>query len=608
MRVLEVAPLLDDLLAAIRGFSAAPSPGTEAQLRHLRADLARLCLTATGEQLRAIASDSGRGKFAEILGWGTQSLPLDAHEQELITRATEAFAAPADTDGQLRSILALSPILFPHQLPGPCDLALIDPVFHAVLMTALFAEPRFFTAPGDAERHLDWSQSIVARVLDFVRGDQPLDARRGLAEQFARASSFAMTYHNERDLLPLMRTRAAIIEAWLDLHDAGRQFDFPQRTASHPRLRVGLLRNQWSAGSESASCLAHLNGLDRDRFEVFLYVAGGDGNAVEQAASFRTDHFVVLDRSPHRAAARIRGDDLDALLIGGNVTAVVNFTTILSAFRLARKQVLLTLSPATSGFDSIDAYLTGVLNEPEHGQREYTETLTLLRGSINRYDFSGEPVAQDVTTSRAALNIPDDCFVFVSGANHAKLVPDLLEAWARILAATPGSRLVLYPFNPNWSRRFPITFFTLHLRRVFAGHGVDPARLVLIAAKPTRAHVQAVVALGDLYLDSFPYSGAVSVFDPLAVGCPVLALRGRPARARQSAALLSELGVPGAIAATAGDYVAKAIGLFRNRTELDMLKQGAAAARDRMREHCRIDLGDALLTLTPASWSAPPRS
>jgi predicted O-linked N-acetylglucosamine transferase (SPINDLY family) len=70
--------------------------------------------------------------------------------------------------------------------------------------------------------------------------------------------------------------------------------------------------------------------------------------------------------------------------------------------------------------------------------------------------------------------------------------------------------------------------------------------------------------LADLYLDSFPYSGAVSITDPLAMGCPPVVKEGNTARCRQSAAMLRELGLDVLVAKSVDDYVALAARLLQD--------------------------------------------
>src|SRR5262249_57105976 len=142
------------------------------------------------------------------------------------------------------------------------------------------------------------------------------------------------------------------------------------------------------------------------------------------------------------------------IFLGTNTTAVTNDITLLALHRLARIQVAGVCSCTATGMRNVDYYLSGRLSEPSDAQAHYTERLLMVDGPAHCYDFAGEAAsAPTQPLSRQDLGIPDDAVVFVSGANFYKILPELDEIWMRILAAVPASRLLLYPFNPNWSDR-----------------------------------------------------------------------------------------------------------------------------------------------------------
>ena len=75
-----------------------------------------------------------------------------------------------------------------------------------------------------------------------------------------------------------------------------------------------------------------------------------------------------------------------------------------------------------------------------------------------------------------------------------------------------------------------------------------------------------MLKLADLYLDSFPYSGAVSLMDPLSMGCPPVVREGHTARCRQSAALLREIGLDVLVTRSADDYVTVSTRLLQDHS------------------------------------------
>jgi predicted O-linked N-acetylglucosamine transferase (SPINDLY family) len=75
----------------------------------------------------------------------------------------------------------------------------------------------------------------------------------------------------------------------------------------------------------------------------------------------------------------------------------------------------------------------------------------------------------------------------------------------------------------------------------------------------------ALCAACDAMLDSVRWSGGNTSLDAIACALPVVTLPGAYMRARQSAAMLAQIGVPELVARDAADYVAIAMRLASDR-------------------------------------------
>jgi predicted O-linked N-acetylglucosamine transferase (SPINDLY family) len=168
---------------------------------------------------------------------------------------------------------------------------------------------------------------------------------------------------------------------------------------------------------------------------------------------------------------------------------------------------------------------------------------------------------------------------FASGGSLYKLTPELRQAWMRILAAVPDSELVLYPFNPGWG--LPRTSAAIRQQFVdeFGAAGIAAHRLRIL---PNQTPHQIVDLLRDtdVYLDTFPYSGAASFMEPIAALCPMVGLSGSTQRGLQGAAMLAALGLDEMIATDVDEYVANAIELARSTAFRAALKRRLQARLD----------------------------
>ena len=432
-------------------------------------------------------------------------------------------------------------------------------------LSALLEMPPLFHRVGEARQHYLFLKSLVEALYPLALGGLRDPLARWLAQRFVERANFCQAYFTDENLRDLYAQRAAIIEAFL--RAIGWELDqAPRRRSRLPaRLKLGVLATTFGRQPESHLLTACLDDLDRERFDIHLYGLLDEDDPVARRLKALADSHTLLDPDQPPAARRIRADDLDVLLIGSNTTAQVNPVTLLAAHRLARIQVALMASPVTTGLRNVDVMLSARFNEPETGAQEhYTERLHLLPGTLNCYGYEADAEPPTVEITRGALAVPEDGVVYFSGSNFYKIIPELSAAWARILAAVPGSYLVLLPFNPYWNSSYPRPTLAQRIEEQMEAAGVEANRLRIVAPVPTRADVQSLVRLADVYLDSYPFSGACSVIDPLVVGCPVVVWRGGTARSLHASSMLRAMDLDELVASSEEDYIARAVALGRD--------------------------------------------
>ncbi|NJL58421.1 MAG: hypothetical protein HC887_00980 [Desulfobacteraceae bacterium] len=174
--------------------------------------------------------------------------------------------------------------------------------------------------------------------------------------------------------------------------------------------------------------------------------------------------------------------------------------------------------------------------------------------------------------TRIGMNIPANATVYCSGAKIFKILPEVSSAWAKILSRVPNSYLVLTPFHPNIAQA-PIRPFIKRINTQMSEAGVDFSRIRFLKAMPTRADLQGMMSVCDVYLDSFPYTGACSLTDPLNVGLPTITISGKTLRNNVAAAILRNIGIEETIARNSEEYIEKAVMLGQNPAYRNMIRQ-----------------------------------
>ena len=155
--------------------------------------------------------------------------------------------------------------------------------------------------------------------------------------------------------------------------------------------------------------------------------------------------------------------------------------------------------------------------------------------------------------------------------NLAKVSEEVLSVWSQILAAVPGSQLVVRTGAGRSAEE--------RIRGILARHGIAPDRLRFVGEVATRSDYLELYHDVDIALDPFPYNGVTTTCDALWMGAPVISLAGRTCVSRQGVRFLRNIGLDELIADTPEDYVRIAADLAGDVPRLAILHFGL---RDRM--------------------------
>jgi predicted O-linked N-acetylglucosamine transferase (SPINDLY family) len=238
--------------------------------------------------------------------------------------------------------------------------------------------------------------------------------------------------------------------------------------------------------------------------------------------------------------------------------------------RLAPVQCVTWGHPVTTGIPTIDYFLSCDSAEPADAAAHYSERLVRLGGLPFSYRRPPPPAS---AKARADFGLADDANVYFLAQSLFKVHPDMDAPLRRILESDPAARLVLIEGHyPQWGER---------LRRRFAESLGSAAARVLFLPRQGHDDFMRLLALADVSLDSFPFSGGNTTYQALAVGTPVVTLPGDYLRGRLSLAILCELGVTDCIAMDGDDYAQIAVRLATDRDfSADVARRIEAAAKD----------------------------
>ncbi|MGK7920986.1 MAG: methyltransferase domain-containing protein [Trichodesmium sp.] len=481
---------------------------------------------------------------------------------QIIANLAKGFEQPLDIKYLLAGMLYCTA----DRLKIKYEKAPIPNWFATDYLKFMFAPPQVFQQIGETDNYYHFMAGWLSYVHHNISTNPDSELWQAISWLFVQNSNWIPLYFTTTaNLKNLYLKRAEIIEFALKKRGLQLNYTAPSRSDERQKIRLGIIKDHFTPQTETYSLLPVFEHLDRSKFEIFLYTIKSNGHPLEKYCQSRADKFLQLPKELNNQTQTIRNDNLDILFFGSNITATTKNSTLLATHRLARLQITSINSPTTTGMASIDYYISGQLTAPtKTTQEQYTEKLVNLEGSGLCFQYPIADTLPVVQPLRSSWGATDATTIFISGANFYKIIPEMRETWAKVLAAIPNSILVLYPFNPNWTNSYPVGPFIQQMRDIFQQYGIDTKRLVIIKALPSKADIKKCLEIADIYLDSFPYGGATSLIDPLMLGLPPVVVEGNALRFRQASALLREIGMEELIVEGEKEYIDLAIKLANN--------------------------------------------
>ena len=362
------------------------------------------------------------------------------------------------------------------------------------------------------------------------------------------------------------------------------------------RLRLGYVSGDFCAHAVACFIEPVLAAHDRARFEVFCYDNSPHADDTSARMRASAEHWRSIGAMGDAdVAALVRADGIDILVDLSGHTA--RNRLLVFARKPAPVQVTWLGYGATTGMRAFDYRITdGVADPPGLSDTRYVERLIRLP--------AGQWCYRPPDPSQPAGRFPALAGHVTFGVfNRMDKVTDfMIGLWAEVLAAVPRSRLFVRGVSDGEPRA--------DLLARFAGAGCDPGRIDLRARVPASEYWASYRA-ADIGFDTYPYNGVTTTCESLWMGIPVISLAGQFGVARCGASLLTTIGRPELVAATAEAYVRIAVELGRDPARLGALRR---AMRDKMRCSPLMDartqaghLESAYLGLRPAVQPETPR-
>ena len=327
------------------------------------------------------------------------------------------------------------------------------------------------------------------------------------------------------------------------------------------RIRIGYLSSDLRRHPVARHLQPLLAEYDRDSYEVHCYaeVASPDAETARLKALVDGWHSTVeLDDAG--VAAQIRADGIDILVC---CAGHFDRNRPLVCTRHAAPVQVSLFDGASSGLAAMDYLLADRQMCPRRGGEIFSERV------IGVPAFYRHPPLVEAPPVGPPPLLANGHVTFGCFNNPAKLSPDVVVLWSRLLQAMPTARLVL-----KYKSAYAGETTAAHFRAAFAAQGIGAERLDLAVSPYALAEHLSWYDRIDIALDPFPFNGSTATFEALWMGIPVLTLAGDTMMSRWGAAMLHQLGRPEFVAGTAEEFVRLALRLAENPATLAALRQG----------------------------------
>ncbi|WP_335944069.1 tetratricopeptide repeat protein [Pseudomonas sp. G166] len=325
-------------------------------------------------------------------------------------------------------------------------------------------------------------------------------------------------------------------------------------------LRIGLVSDGLRQHPVGNMIVGVLEKLPRHQFELFAYSTSQVCDHLTRRIRTTVRQWLVIKHMDDQTLAqRIRDDRIDILidLCGHNAGNRMG-TMALQPAPLLVKWVGGLIN--TSGLEAIDYLLSDRIESPEGEDAFYTEKLIRLPDDYICYD--PPPYAPDIKPLPALENgfITYGCF-----NNPTKVNDVLLAQWAKLMLATPQSRLLLKggAFGNRELRE--------HVHGFMVRQGIGPERVLVEGPVGHKALLETYNRI-DIALDPWPYSGGLTTCEALLMGVPVVTLPGPTFAGRHSATHLVNAGLPELVVNSWDEYRQRVIGLAGDVKNLSTIR------------------------------------
>lgn len=338
------------------------------------------------------------------------------------------------------------------------------------------------------------------------------------------------------------------------------RFDHKNVPVIDRRLRVGYVSSDFRRHSVSYFLMELFKHHSKIEVSVVCYsdvLSSDDHTEIFRAQADCWRNIAGLNNES--VAELVRDDGIDILV---DLAGHTGERLPLFARKPAPIQVTWLGYPGTTGLSAMDYRISDDIADPVgKSDRFHSEKICRLPGGFLCYT---PPSDAPAVVSAPCLSA--GYITFGSFNNLAKITPEVVELWSKLLCRIPDARLIIK--NQSLADVATRTRYS----EIICSFGVSPERFEMRPWEPSRVSHLSVYGEIDIALDTFPYNGTTTTCESLWMGVPVVTIIGERHVARVGASILSRVGLSDLAAKTPDAYINIAEKLARDSIRLGSIR------------------------------------
>ena len=295
---------------------------------------------------------------------------------------------------------------------------------------------------------------------------------------------------------------------------------------------------------------------NKDKFEIYLFLDNEIEDENTNEFKILVDKFInVSNLEDIEVFNLIRRNNIDVMF---DITGVT-LSTRVSLFknRLAPKQISWLGYCNTSGLENMDYLISDKNLIYEEEKKDYSEKILYLPHIWNCH--SG---LNSIRSPSDPPFLKEKNITFGSFNNFNKINDKVINVWSQILLKVKNSKLIL-----KSSLKVDKSF----LKKEFEKYGVIDS-VIFLEKRKLKSHYNLYKKI-DIALDTFPYNGVTTTFEALAMGVPVITMKGYNFNSRCGESIIKNLGIEDLIANNEDDYILKSQKMASDKNKLLELRK-----------------------------------